>query len=148
PPPPQPRAHGGPALADRRGLPRLRISSRDGPLVSPDPRTLASSFMMARRGADSWLLASIIVCLWLLLWSVDARAVEPERSSSEGEARVAAVRVALTVWRGGDRPPDRDRIPRRRAEVDGVATYELAAPAIEGQRLVLLDYAEVLREQP
>ncbi|HLT36561.1 MAG TPA: hypothetical protein VK034_09750, partial [Enhygromyxa sp.] len=104
--------------------------------------------MMARRGADSWLLASIIVCLWLLLWSVDARAVEPERSSSEGEARVAAVRVALTVWRGGDRPPDRDRIPRRRAEVDGVATYELAAPAIEGQRLVLLDYAEVLREQP
>jgi hypothetical protein len=64
------------------------------------------------------------------------------------EAQVREVRVDLTVWRGGDQPPGRKRVPRRRAEVDGLAVYELAAPAVAGQRLVLLDYAEVLRDEP
>lgn len=109
-----------------------------------------------RRSSPSWFHTrgtglAIIVGLLLLLASMGpARASPPENPAPAraSEARVAAVSVALTVWRGGDRPPGRDRIPRRRAEVDGLATYRLSAPAVAGQRLVLLDYAEVLREEP
>ncbi len=72
----------------------------------------------------------------------------PRDATPSDEARVADVRLELTVWRGGDRPPRGDRVARRRAEVEGRAVYELAAPARAGQRLVLLDYAEVLREEP
>ena len=64
------------------------------------------------------------------------------------EARVQNVRVEIDVWRGGDENPDGRKIPRRRAEVDGRATYVLTQPAVAGQRLILLDYAEVLAEEP
>lgn len=64
------------------------------------------------------------------------------------EAQVARVRVDLTVWRGGDHPREGDRVARRHAEVEGRATYELASPARVGQRLVLLDYGEMLRDEP
>ncbi|MFO7562410.1 MAG: hypothetical protein R6X02_07180 [Enhygromyxa sp.] len=110
--------------------------------------------MTARRRSWFCLLPSILLGLLLLAWSLAAQAwsgPEPESGATEGppgEARVAGVRVELTVWRGGDRPPGRDRIPRRRAEVEGRASYRLAAPSVAGQRLVLLDYAEVLREEP
>ncbi len=98
------------------------------------------------------VLASFVGLLWLLLCSVDAWAWSgPESHQARArasEAKVAAVRLELTVWRGGDRPSGRDRIPRRRAEVEGRAVYELDGPARAGQRLVLLDYAEVLRDEP
>lgn len=90
----------------------------------------------------AWIAWLVWIVAALCLLTNDAQASTPP------EARVAAVRVQLTVWRGGDRPPNRDRIPRRRSEVDGVATYELEQPATAGQRLVLLDYAEVLRDEP
>ncbi len=73
-------------------------------------------------------------------------AVEP--ASEPSEATVESVSLTLTIWRGGDQPPQRKRIPRRRAEVEGEARYRLEAPASQGQRLVLLDFAEILREQP
>ncbi|NVB41722.1 hypothetical protein G6O69_28065 [Pseudenhygromyxa sp. WMMC2535] len=76
-------------------------------------------------------------------------AVSP-RARAEGgrEVEVAAVKLALEVWRGGDRPPERRRIPRRRAEVDGRVTYELREPARAGDRLVLLDFAEFMSGAP
>lgn len=116
--------------------------------------------MAPRRLSFSRRLVSIIALfcsLFGLANHVQAGTNEPEpepepdltsEQALESEARVAAVEVELTVWRGGDRPPKRDRIPRRRAEVDGLATYTLERPAAAGQRLVLLDYAEVLREEP
>ncbi|PRQ05893.1 hypothetical protein ENSA5_00040 [Enhygromyxa salina] len=78
---------------------------------------------------------------------------EPEpvasaRPKPASEAEVARVRVELSVWRGGDRTDEGERIPRRRAQVDGRATYELVRPAVAGQRLILLDYAELLRDEP
>jgi hypothetical protein len=103
--------------------------------------------MTPRRQTFLGRLACLVAWLWLLLASAEAQAWTGPEPEPE-EARVAAVRVQLTVWRGGDRPPNRDRIPRRRAAVDGLATYELERPAEAGQRLVLLDYAEVLREEP
>jgi hypothetical protein len=67
---------------------------------------------------------------------------------ASSEARVQNVRVELDVWRGGDPSPAGRKIPRRRAEVEGRATYVLAQPATAGQELILLDYAEVLTEEP
>lgn len=64
------------------------------------------------------------------------------------EAEVKAVEVSLEVWRGGDRLPEGKRVARRKSVVDGRARYQLSAPSVAGQRLVLLDYAEVLREEP
>lgn len=78
--------------------------------------------------------------------------IQPTEPSTErapsGEARVQNVRVELDVWRGGDQSPTGRKIPRRRAEVEGRATYVLASPAVAGQQLILLDYAEVLAEEP
>lgn len=111
------------------------------------------------------VLVVVLACMAIVLsiawpWA-SALASPPEGSSpapavppaEQDEARVAAVRLELEVWRGGDRRDEGEgeggrRVPRRRAEVDGRAIYELASPAVAGQRLVLLDYAEVLREEP
>lgn len=78
----------------------------------------------------------------------DETTLGPRARVRRPDARVAGVAVELVVWRGGERDSSGDRIARRRALVEGRATYELRAPARAGQRLVLLDYAEVLREEP
>lgn len=91
-----------------------------------------------------WPLRGLVVAAFVLLAIVWPR----ELRAAPTEARVEAVNLELTVWRGGDRPPDRKRVPRRRALVDGVANYELARPAAAGERLVLLDFAEFMTEQP
>jgi Ni/Co efflux regulator RcnB len=62
---------------------------------------------------------------------------EPEnQDEARPEARVAGVELDVTIWRGGEQAPNRKRIPRRRAEVDGWARYRLEAPASAGQELV------------
>ncbi|MCA9686925.1 MAG: hypothetical protein KC457_32465, partial [Myxococcales bacterium] len=103
------------------------------------------------------LLGLLVLGLSLLLPSASLAApgdeapgeVDAARSEVANEARVASVDLGLTVWRGGDRPGgERRPVPRRRAEVDGVVTYHLQAPAQEGQELILLDFASFMREQP
>lgn len=75
--------------------------------------------------------------------------------ATNGEPRVASVDVDLTVWRGGDRPTaeagagdEGRRIPRRRARVDGTATYELESSTDADRTLRLLDFAEFMAEEP
>jgi hypothetical protein len=89
----------------------------------------------------------VLLFVLAALGSARARA-SPPASDAASEARVQNVRVELDVWRGGDEPPDGRKIVRRRAEVDGRATYVLTQPATAGQKLILLDYAEVLAEEP
>lgn len=69
-------------------------------------------------------------------------------ASEADEARVERVSLDATIWRGGEQPPGRKRIPRRRAEFEGRARYRLASASAAGQQLVLLDFAEILRETP
>lgn len=77
----------------------------------------------------------------LSLWGEGAAAATPEVS-------VASVDVSLQIFEGGDRRPDGKRVPRKQSWVRGRATYHLAAPAKPGDRLVLLDFAAFLREDP
>jgi hypothetical protein len=124
----------------------VRSVSRSGDVVGC--RRLAAFGWMP----VAWL--GLVLAVFGLFARVAWAGTEPDEGArvdatrSLSEARVARVHVDLTVWRGGDHPPDRPRIPRRRAEVEGRASYELTAPARAGQRLVLLDYAEVLRDEP
>jgi hypothetical protein len=69
-------------------------------------------------------------------------------ASEPAEARVAAVAVELTIWRGRVQPPGGEPGPPGGARVDGVARYELTAPARGGERLWLLDFAEGLVREP
>lgn len=61
---------------------------------------------------------------------------------------IEAVRVRLSVHRGGERLPTGERSPRGGAMVDGEAVYELSRPARAGERLVLLNYAAVMSREP
>ncbi|MFV8756086.1 hypothetical protein ACNOYE_36505 [Nannocystaceae bacterium ST9] len=81
-----------------------------------------------------------------LAWAGPPDPSEPVEAIDE--ARVAAVELDATIWRGGEQPPGRKRIPKRRAEVEGQARYRLSEPARAGQALVLLDFAEILTELP
>jgi hypothetical protein len=153
-----------------------RISSPFAILASLDP-VVGEASVWPRRGPSTpwnsgwiggrigwvWAVLSAVVLLVLAPGSVlagrgsqppvaptSSEPLEPLEPAEleEGEARVAEVEVEVEVWRGGDRNAEGRRIKRRRAEVEGRASYTLAAPARAGQQLVLLDYAEVLREEP
>ncbi|MCB9712869.1 MAG: hypothetical protein H6712_03385 [Myxococcales bacterium] len=64
------------------------------------------------------------------------------------EARVAEARVWLTIHRGGETLPTGERVDRNGAWVEGTIEYRLTAPAVAGQRLVLLDFAEAIHRDP
>ncbi len=66
----------------------------------------------------------------------------------DGEAQIAQARVWLTIYRGGEILPDGRRVSRRGAEVEGVVEYRLREPALPGQRLVLLNFAEAMHHEP
>lgn len=93
------------------------------------------------------MLVMLVVLAGGQAWASPPSAVEPSEPT-RSEARVAGVELDVTIWRGGEQAPGRKRIPRRRAEVDGRARYQLEAPAEAGQELVLLDFAEILRKLP
>jgi hypothetical protein len=61
---------------------------------------------------------------------------------------VVEARVWLTIHRGGQARPDGRPIPRGGAWVEGVVEYALAEPAVAGQRLWLLDFAEAIHRDP
>jgi hypothetical protein len=98
------------------------------------------------------LALMIAVLVGKLAWASPPDSADPiaeDRAEHErDEARVAEVELDVTIWRGGEQAPDRKRIARRRAEVEGRARYQLEAPAHAGQELVLLDFAEILGELP
>ena len=81
------------------------------------------------------------VVLSVLSWAAPARA-------SVREASVESVDVSLQILEGGTRLPDGSRVARKRSLVRGQAVYHLDAPAVEGQRLVLLDFAAFLQQDP
>ena len=90
--------------------------------------------------SGAWMLIwGVCVASWL--WS-DPAAAAPR------EVSIAAVDVSVQIFEGGDRRPDGKRVPRRQSWVRGRATYRLAAPATPGDRVVLLDFAAFLREDP
>lgn len=64
------------------------------------------------------------------------------------ELAVTDVAVTLQVYRGGERLPSGERAPWRGAVVEGEAVYTLSRPARPGERLVLLNYAEVMQKEP
>lgn len=72
----------------------------------------------------------------------------PSRGQAPVEASVAAAEVELSIFRGGERGPSGDRIPRNAAIVRGEVRYRLDAPARAGQVLRLLDFAGFMRNEP
>ena len=62
--------------------------------------------------------------------------------------KVAAVEVDLVIRRGGERRADGEKIPHDSAWVEGVARYTLERPASRGDRIVLIDFASSMPEEP
>src|SRR5690606_27618883 len=67
---------------------------------------------------------------------------------AEAALAVTAVDVRLEVFRGGERLPDGERVPRSGGAVRGAATYTLSRPARAGETLRLLNFAEALEREP
>jgi hypothetical protein len=93
-----------------------------------------------------------LVCLGLAS-PVDAHASPPAEDASETHSAIEGpavqrVSVDLTVWRAGDELPSGPKVSVRGALVDGVAHYRLVAPAKAGDRVVLLNFANAMNEEP
>lgn len=71
-----------------------------------------------------------------------------DRAAAEDGPAVAEVAVRLEVVRGGERLPGGPKVRRSGGAVVGEATYTLVRPARAGERLVLLNFAEALTEEP
>ncbi len=119
---PEPRSHcvNAPDTRKQRFLTRVR-TGKSG---------------LAWRLIAAWI---VLVCAWFQV--SQARAATP--------LQVEEVEVDLTIHPGGMQMPDGIRVRRNNAFVDGIAVYRLNRPAREGERLVLLNAAEVLqRDSP
>ncbi len=86
----------------------------------------------------------MVAAVWLALVAVSSSA----QAAEIADATVTSVDVALQIFEGGQRRPDGTTVARKRSWVLGRATYHLDAPARDGQRLVLLDFASFMREDP
>lgn len=97
-----------------------------------------------------WWIAAWIGLGLGAAWARALAAAPGDAQAGDGppEARVAEARVWLTLYRGGQARPDGPLVRRGGAWVEGVVEYTLVEPAVAGQRLWLLDFAEAIPKDP
>ncbi|MCA9660200.1 MAG: hypothetical protein KC486_17780, partial [Myxococcales bacterium] len=134
-------ATAGPASTRGYEGPAALPGAGDNPFDGPDADDLPDALVDAAPDEASAAVAD-----------ADADASDAAAGDAGADAAVdqgvTDVGVRLTIYRGGDRLGDGTRVRRNRGVVEGEAVYTLARPAVAGERLQLLNFAEALREEP